>query len=93
MRGLGGSQTWGLHNGIGGSLGGYVGRNTPAGNEGWSMVLDGWAAWGNMLVVGEVVIALSSNESTPRLGCSGVGSSSLACGADLLVVVGPGVFV
>ena len=58
VRGLGGSQTLGMHDGIGGSLGGYVGRDTPAGGEGWSMALDGWAAWGKMVIlIGEVVVA------------------------------------
>ena len=64
VRGLGGSQTRGMHNGIGGLLGEYIGMNTPVGSGGWSMVLDGWAAWENMLVAGEVVIVLLGNEST-----------------------------
>ena len=57
VRGLGGSQTQGMHNGISGSLGGYAGRNTPADIEGLSMALDEWATWETMLVVVEMSIA------------------------------------
>jgi len=79
VRGLGGSQTLGMHDGtIGGSLGGLLEgirpRAAKAGRWRW---MDGRR--GKMLIaIGEVVVASLGDESTPGLGVAAAALSSLA---------------
>ena len=78
VRGLGGSQTLGMHDVIGGSLGGLLEgirpRAAKAGRWRW---MDGRR--GKMLIaIGEVVVASLGDESTPGLGVAAAALSSLA---------------